>query len=296
MSPSANTVWLDYFKLAKAKIAIAVAVTVLVGGFLYRGAISLPLVFAVFGAMLLAAGGGALNQWQERDIDAKMARTRSRPLPAGRISPRAALIFSMVLIIGGALTLYFGASFEALTLGLFALLWYNIVYVFLKRKTAFAVIPGAWIGAIGPLIGWVAAGGDVGNPRILIVALFLGVWQAPHFWLLVLLAGDDYEQAGLPSLRKTCTPRQLALLTQLWILAAGAGSASLAFVGPVLQTGWIIKALLIVNALLLVVRAGLLSRRIDSPPMLRRAFHHLNFFVLIAMALLCLARFFPAGI
>ena len=88
----------------------------------------------------------------------------------------------------------------AALLGLITVVWYNGIYTPLKRVTAFAAIPGGVVGAIPPVIGWVSGGGDPTDARIIVVAFFFFVWQVPHFWLLLMRIGGDYERAGLPSL------------------------------------------------------------------------------------------------
>jgi len=104
-------------------------------------------------------------------------------------------------------------------LGLLALLWYNGIYTPLKKKTAYAVIPGAFIGAIPPAVGWVAGGGALNDPNILITGFFFFMWQIPHFWLLTLMHGKDYEQAGFPSISSKYSEIQLKQITFIWTLA-----------------------------------------------------------------------------
>ncbi len=152
-------------------------------------------------------------------MDALMERTRSRPIPSGRVQPRQALWFAAILIALGAWTLFLGTNLLALGLGLLAVLWYNGIYTYLKKKSAFAVVPGSVIGSIPPAVGWVAGGGDLLDPQAIIIAFFFFIWQMPHFWLLLLIHGEDYEKAGFPSLTRVFSTQQLARITFVWILA-----------------------------------------------------------------------------
>ena len=187
------------------------------------------MVPAIAGVFLLAGGAGALNQYQERDLDARMLRTQRRPIPSGRMRPRTALLVSLALIATGTLCL--APNEVAMLLGLFTVVWYNGVYTPLKRVTAFAAIPGGVVGSVPPVIGWVAAGGSIGDPRILAVAFFFFVWQVPHFWLLLLRIGDDYARAGLPTLTSLFTRRQLARIIYVWMIATMVACVSMPLFG-----------------------------------------------------------------
>ena len=192
-------------ELAKPSVTLAVTLTTVTGYLLASGCLVASMWIPVLGVFVLAAGSAALNQWQERDIDARMPRTRHRPIPSGRIEPTTALFVAIVMMLAGLTLLTSAGRSELLLLALggFALVWYNGVYTYLKRLTAFAVVPGALIGSVPPCIGYVAAGGDLHDPELLLVAMFFFIWQIPHFWLLMLIMGDEYEAAGLPSLTQT---------------------------------------------------------------------------------------------
>jgi len=133
----------------------------------------------------------------------------------------------------GSLILLFGANPTALVLGNFAVFWYNAVYTRLKRKTAFAVLPGSLIGAIPPAVGWAAAEGSLLDARILALCFFFFLWQVPHFWLLLLLYGNQYEKAGLPSLTQIFSRQQLIRITYIWIFATAIASLFLPLFGVV---------------------------------------------------------------
>jgi protoheme IX farnesyltransferase len=175
--------------------------------------------FPAAGVLLLASGASALNQYQERDTDALMDRTRGRPLPSGSMSPRGVLFVSAALILPGLSLLFFSGDLMCVLLGACALLWYNGLYTWLKKKTAFAVFPGALVGAVPPAIGWAAAGGRLNDPRILAVCFFFFLWQVPHFCFLTLTFGEQYARAGLPSLTDTFSRTQLGRVTFVWVLS-----------------------------------------------------------------------------
>jgi protoheme IX farnesyltransferase len=128
-------------------------------------------------------------------------------------------MIAIILLLVGAGILFISAGLTALCLGLLNLLWYNGIYTPLKKKSALAIIPGSMVGAIPPAVGWVAAGGSVSDPRIIILAFFFFIWQIPHFWLLLLILAKDYEKAGFPTLTKIFTNEQLSRITFMWIIA-----------------------------------------------------------------------------
>jgi protoheme IX farnesyltransferase len=205
--------------LGKIRISLLVTFSTATGYLLAAQEVTLQMLVPTAAVFLLACGSCALNQFQERKIDAFMERTKNRPLPSGKLNPSSALLVSLGLISAGSFTLFHGASFLAGILGLFAIFWYNGIYTYLKRKTAFAAIPGALIGAIPPALGWGSGGGSLLDPRIWAVVLFFFMWQVPHFWLLLLDFGEDYEKAGLPSLTRVFAPAQLRRITFMWICA-----------------------------------------------------------------------------
>ncbi len=208
-----------YMELAKVRITFAVTLTTFVGYYMFNAQINPTLWWVLLGIFLLASGSAALNQYQEFDHDAKMDRTKGRPIPSGEVSPLHGLLFSLVLSGVGAWLLYWSAGFATMQLGLLALIWYNGIYTPLKRKTAFAVIPGSVIGAIPPMVGYVAAGGYVTDYQILAFAFFMFMWQIPHFWLLVMRNGADYQKAGFPTISDFFNEKQMKSITFMWITA-----------------------------------------------------------------------------
>ncbi|MEO8399942.1 MAG: UbiA family prenyltransferase, partial [Ignavibacteriaceae bacterium] len=141
------------------------------------------------------------------------------PIPSGKISPQNALIISIILVVSGSAILLFSAGWIAFVLGILNLIWYNGIYTPLKKVSALAIIPGSLVGAIPPAVGWVAAGGYIFDPQIIILSAFFFIWQIPHFWLLLLVLGKDYEQAGFPTLTQIFSTEQLSRITFIWIIA-----------------------------------------------------------------------------
>jgi len=207
--------WLELIKL---RITIASTVTTLVGYVMARGQFDLPLLPVLGGILLQACGAAALNQVQDAHLDGRMARTAARPIPSGRVSRRAAGLYALSLLAAGSVLLG-SVSVTAAVIGLVTAAVYNGIYTPLKRVTPFAALPGSFIGALPPVVGWVAAGGYLIDPTIHQVAFFFFLWQIPHFWLLLLFYEKDYSDNGLPSMFDRFDRRQIARLTFLWIAA-----------------------------------------------------------------------------
>ena len=225
---------LVYGELCKVRISLFSSCSALTG-FLLAGREFRPeALILIIGVFLLACGSSALNQYQERETDSLMPRTERRPIPSGRIESSHALIFSIMLIFLGSLTLLLTGRVTALLLGLLAVVWYNGLYTLLKRKSAFALIPGSLVGIIPPAIGWVTAGGIFSDPGLIALCFFFFLWQVPHFWLLVLHYGREYEKAGLPSLSTLFTNTQLSRIIVNWIFATAVSCPFLSMGGIVL--------------------------------------------------------------
>jgi protoheme IX farnesyltransferase len=209
---------------AKIKISLLATFSMATGYLLVTGKITIQMFVPIAAVFLLACGSCGLNQYQEREIDQRMERTKTRPIPSGRLDPERALWISLGLIIAGTFSLFLGAGNLASGLGLFAVLWYNLLYTPLKRKTAFAALPGALVGAIPPMLGWVAGGGEFLDSRIGGIALFFFIWQIPHFLLLLLDSSEDYEKAGLPSITRIFSINQIKGIIFIWLLSTGISS------------------------------------------------------------------------
>jgi protoheme IX farnesyltransferase len=218
-----------YAELSKVGIVLLVLVSTAAGFML-----SAPLgsgfrwgrgLLVLTGVMLLSCGASALNQVQEREQDARMARTVRRPLPSGRLSRTQGFIFSLLGIASGAAILWGGVGTVAGVLGLVAAAFYNGVYTpWLKPTSPFAAVPGAIPGSIPPVIGWVAGGGSVTDTGALILFGILFLWQMPHFWALALRYRADYAAGGFPMVSETVGVEGTARLILLYALGLTAWS------------------------------------------------------------------------
>ncbi len=277
-----------FLQLTKIKISLLATLSTATGYLLATGRITIHMLVPTAAVFLLACGSCALNQYQESEIDQRMERTKSRPIPSGRLDPETALWISLSLILSGALTLFFGAGDLALALGLFAVLWYNIIYTPLKQKTAFAAVPGALVGAIPPALGWVAGGGEIFDPRIGGVALFFFIWQIPHFWILLLVASKDYENAGLPSITRIFSTEQIKGIIFIWLLSTGVSSLIFPLFG--FLNSFIFYMLLTAAVFWLFWSATIFLRSHDDKDSVRATFIKLNIFAVFAISLLSVDR------
>ena len=277
-------------ELGKYKIALLVSLSTLTGYVLAGGTVSLYLILPVGGIFFLALGSGALNQYQERQKDALMPRTSARPIPAGLISPPFAVLLSIALMILGTTILWFGTNLTALVLGLVTVLWYNGIYTYLKKITPLAVIPGSVIGALPPLVGWASVSENIFQMQPLILALFFFIWQIPHFWLLLLNFGQDYEKAGYPSLTAILDEKQLARLTFIWIVATAVSIILIPLFG--MGDSDLIYVLLFIAAILLIWNSVRLLKKDGIANAYILAFRGINIFILVVMFLLSIDKLF----
>jgi heme o synthase len=197
--------WRDYLELCKPRVVALIVFTAVVGMFLATpGMVPWgPLVFGTLGIGLAASSAAAINHLLDRRIDAAMARTRHRPLPAGHLEPRRALVFALVL---GALAMaVLGLLVNPLTalLTFSSLIGYAVIYTaFLKRATPQNIVIGGAAGAAPPVLGWTAVTGQV-DPHALLLFLIVFVWTPPHFWALAIHRRDEYAKAEIPMLPVT---------------------------------------------------------------------------------------------
>lgn len=249
--------------LVKARLSGLVVLTTAAGFYLGSSA-SVDWVRAVHtlvGTGLLAAGAAALNQYLERDTDARMERTRERPLPAGRVTPTAALVFGGACSMLGLAWLVWWTTLAAAALGGLTLALYLGVYTPLKRVSTLNTIVGAVPGALPPLIGWAAASGEAAPGGWALFALQF-FWQVPHFLAIAWLYRDDYARAGLkmlPVVDPTGERTGLQTISHtLGLLTASLVPVALGMAGVVYLAG----ALVLGGAML--VRAVLFARRLDG--------------------------------
>ncbi|HMA91030.1 MAG TPA: protoheme IX farnesyltransferase [Polyangiaceae bacterium] len=272
----------DWLVLTKHRISMMSTLTAAMGYVAAKRAVDLRLIPVVIGTMLLAMAASALNEVQERDIDARMPRTRTRPIPSGRISPRLATLVALTLIASGSIILAFAAGASTTALGLLAILWYNGIYTPLKRITAFAVVPGSLIGALPPAMGWAAAGGELGSPALLALCFVFFMWQVPHFWLLALRHQRGYASGGLPTLSMHFSNPQILRLVFTWTAASVAACALLVVFQAI--TGRVASMALAAAGAWLLGRFWFMLDAPEDDQRSFRAFMDINWFALVVMA------------
>jgi heme o synthase len=257
--PAARRMGGDYLALTKPKVQslllLTTVTTMLVAGDPSVGLIALTCL----GGYLSAGGAGAVNHWYDRDIDARMARTADRPVPAGRVPPRAALAFGCGLAALSFAELSLTVNLLAAVLALCGFLGYTLVYtMWLKRRTAQNIVIGGAAGAVPPLVGWAAVTGGLDGTALYLFAIVF-FWTPPHFWALSLLMKGEYEKAGIPMLPvvrgEAETRRQILLYTLLLYAVTQLPFCAGGFGGIYLAASLALGALFIAGAVVLERRA-----------------------------------------
>jgi len=193
--------WRDYFALTKPRVMSLVVFTGLCGLLAAPGHINPVLGFTAVLCIALGAGGaGALNQWWEADLDARMKRTAKRPLPGGRMDRSNARDFGIALSVASVLLMGLALNWLSAIILAVSILYYAVIYtIWLKPRTPQNIVIGGGAGAFPPLIGWVAVTGHVTLMPVLLFAIIF-MWTPPHFWALALFVKSDYAKAGIPML------------------------------------------------------------------------------------------------
>ncbi len=193
--------WRDFWALTKPRVMSLVVFTALCGLLAAPGSINPVLAFTAILCIALGAGAsGALNQWYEADIDAKMLRTQGRPLPDGRMERPAALQFGIILAAFSVGIMGVAVNWLSAVILAFSIFFYAVVYtIWLKPNTPQNIVIGGAAGAFPPVIGWAAVTGDVTALPLLMFAITF-LWTPPHFWALALFMKSDYGAAGIPML------------------------------------------------------------------------------------------------
>jgi protoheme IX farnesyltransferase len=183
-----------------------------------------------------------------------------------------------------------GSNLLALFLGLLNLIWYNVIYTPLKKISSLAIIPGSLIGAIPPMVGWVAGGGNIFDPQINLIAFFFFLWQIPHFWLLLLLFDKDYQKAGFPTLTETFSKIQLSRITFMWVTATGITGMLL----PIFHVAQniIVRYSLLFAAIWLTYNAFKLISQTQESSSFKLTFRDINFFALFVVIIVSLDKLF----
>jgi protoheme IX farnesyltransferase len=269
----------DFSQLFKFPISIMSTVSAATGYLAFTHTLNWRLLPVSVAVLLLAFAACALNEAQEHKLDALMERTRRRPIPAGKISAVGATILAGVLATAALTSLWLMGGMVAAALGALAVLWYNGIYTYLKRKTSLASVIGSVIGAIPPAIGWVCAGGVLDGP-ILSLSFFLLMWQVPHFWLLALRISGDYEQAQFPTFVRAMGVDSLSRVTFMWT-AATAASALLLPIFGLSSSPYLGLGLAAAGAWLTFVAWRALRR--PNKQGFRQAFHAINYYAVMVM-------------
>lgn len=268
----------DLLTLTKPKVQSLLLLTTITT-MLVAGSPSIWLIIATcIGGYLSAGGAGAVNHWFDRDIDAQMERTATRPIPAGRIAPETALLFGLALGVSSVVWLLLTTNALAAALSFSGFLGYTVMYtMWLKRRTWQNIIWGGAAGAVPPLVGWAATTGSLSGLALYLFAIVF-FWTPPHFWALSLLMKDEYAKVGVPMLPvvrgEDETRRQIVLysvllyaVTQLPFCASTLGGIYLA------------------SSLLLGIPFIVMAVQLLRNPS-RRAALHLYLFSLLYLALL----------
>lgn len=223
MAPTACRQYIrDCALLVRGRVSLMVAVAAAFGYLLVQPVMDVGLCWTVAGTALLAWACSVWNQVQERELDALLPRTKQRPLPCGRVSVRTAFFMGLIFFLAALACLgrAGGATSVLMALGIAAV--YNGLYTPLKRMSAFALLIGALVGALPPVLGWVCAGGSAAAPELLLVYGVYTLWQVPHFWLRVERDSDAYARAGLPLPPAQFSGPRYRRLLRLWFHAYAA--------------------------------------------------------------------------
>jgi heme o synthase len=268
----------DYVALTKPRVQSLLLLTTVTTMYVAGDPSVTTVLLTCLGGYLSAGGAGAVNHYWDRDIDAQMGRTASRPVPSGRVAPRAALVYGLLLAALSVVELTLTVNALAAVLAFLGFLGYVGVYtMWLKRRTPQNIVIGGAAGAVPPLVGWAAVTGHV-SPTALYLFAIVFYWTPPHFWALSLLMKSEYEKVGVPMLpvvRGEAETRRQIMLYSLLLVAVTLIPAAYGFFGLVYLA---VAALL---GCLFIGGAVLLSRRAD-----RRSALRLFLFSMLYLALL----------
>ena len=277
----------DFVALLKLRVMSLVVLTGVAGLVAAPG--RMHPVLAAIAVLCIAVGAGAagaINMWFDRDIDAMMARTKLRPIPAGRMDPAEALGFGVVLAIASVVTMALGVNYAAAALLALSIAFYVFVYtIWLKRRTPQNIDIGGAAGAFPPMIGWAAATGEVSLASAALFAIVF-LWTPPHFWALALFRSDDYARAGVPMLPVVAGVEETTRQILLYTVAMVAFSLLPTFLGI---AGWTYFAVAV--ALGAVFVAGALAlRREPGEANARRVFGFSVLYLFLLFALIIVDR------
>jgi protoheme IX farnesyltransferase len=277
----------DYYTLTKPEVNLLILMTTSAGYYLAsRGPFRIVgLINTLVGTLLVASGTATLNQWMERVWDGQMRRTASRPLPAGRLTSREALLFGLLLSVTGGLYLLIAVNALSAALAVATLLSYLLVYTPLKRKTPLCTLLGAFPGAMPTLIGWAGASAAINRQAWFLFAI-LFLWQFPHFLAIALMYRDDYSQAGyhmLPAFDRDTRFTRLEIVVFTLVLVL----VTLLPLGD--RAGWLYGAGMCVAGAFLLYHVGKLAR-VSSKVMASRLLHASVFYLPVVLVIMVAAK------
>jgi len=239
------------FVLAKAPKSFLISASALFAFIIKSPGISFIPVLTGISVFVLACGAATLNNFQDRHLDSKMQRTQNRPLPSRRISVRQTLVQAILLILLGMTGLYsVDVSGKLPLLGAVASLCYNFIYTPLKTKSMLAIFPGAVCGMLPPCIGWLAAGGEIESITLWSIMAMFGLWQLPHYWLILLLHPQDYIRSKMPNMLSLFSASQLRKVLFNWVMVFAIMTLALPLLNVIVTD--IARWLILLNALYLV--------------------------------------------
>ncbi len=209
-----------HFELAKVPMCVFISFSSFFGYVICKAELSPALILTTAGIFLLACGCATLNNIQDYKYDRLLRRTKNRALPLEKISEPSAAVQAALLMVSGLLLVYEACNvFLPVFLSVLSIVLYNFVYTKMKPRTVLAIFPGAVCGMLPPFIGWLAAGGRPLDLTILTVVLLFGLWQVPHFWLVVLGHYEDYNESALLSILNFFSATSLKRILFVWIVS-----------------------------------------------------------------------------
>jgi protoheme IX farnesyltransferase len=274
-----------YFELTKPRIVMLITITGVPALLMAKRAFPGASTFwgALAGIALAASSAAVFNQVIDRDIDGLMHRTRTRPLPAGKLTARAALVFAWALAALAFATLLVFGNVLAAAIGMLSIVYYAVIYsIGLKRRTPQNIVIGGGAGASAPLIAWAAVTGTLGAPAWVLAAIVF-LWTPPHFWALALYRREDYQRAGIPMLPVTHgepeTRRQILIYAVVLVPATLAlvplGAAGAAYAVPAAVLGAVF-----------IAQAAALRRSASTPDAVRLFRFSILYLFLLFLALI----------
>ncbi len=276
---------ISFLRLAKLPLCLMIALSAMFGFIMASHSYSLQLLYATLGVLLLASGGATWNSLQEIHFDARMERTRGRPLVKKELSPFKAKVQTFILLIAGILLLKASTnSYWPTLVGGSGIILYNLVYTQLKSKTSLAIIPGAICGALPPYIGWLAGGGGVLSYKAFMLFCLLILWQVPHFFLVLLNYKKDYLDGVIPNILMIVKENSLRRIFITWI---GALSAMMLIFTVMLNELSLVGRILISGNALVLFTFFAMQMVVIKRPNYRFLFMHLNFSIFFIMFVVC---------